>query len=78
MHIADNLFGYASYDDRNHDDRIMMAVSSNHCSADAGMRTNNRCSEAETRRNSNGGVIKLQTNIRKWQCVQLISRSWCT
>ena len=45
----------------------MVAVSSIYCSADAEMTTNNRCSEAETRRNSNCGVIQLQTNRRKWQ-----------
>ena len=44
----------------------MVTISSDHCSADAGVRTNNRCSEAESRRNSNCGVVEF--NIALFRC----------
>jgi len=40
----------------------VMAISSNRCSAYAGVRVNNWCSETETCRYSNCGVVYFKTN----------------
>ena len=54
---------FFSNDDRNATTcETMVTSSSDHCSADAGVRTNKRCSEAESRRSSKRGVIQFEAN----------------